>query len=43
LPELEDYARKNGATRMRSVFRPGWERLLPGYRKTHVVMEKALT
>lgn len=40
---LENWARDNGAYRIRGMMRPGWERLINGYRRTHVVLEKVLT
>lgn len=40
--EFEDWARAEGCTRVRSVFRKGWLRLLPGYRATNVFVEKDL-
>lgn len=40
---VEAWARSIGATRIIGWARPGWGRVLPGYRKTHVMLEKELT
>jgi len=39
---IEQYAKDEGCTSMRIFGRRGWERVLTGYRSTHVVLEKAL-
>lgn len=40
--KIEQYAKDAGATIMRIYGRPGWQRVLTGYRVEHVIMEKAL-
>jgi hypothetical protein len=40
--QIEDYAKAEGCSSMRIYGRRGWERVLTGYRSTHVVLEKAL-
>lgn len=44
LPAIERWAQANGARLIEPLGRPGWERVLRarGYKKTHVLMEKAL-
>lgn len=42
LEAIEDHARGLGCSRMAVVGRAGWERMLPGYRRTMVVCEKDL-
>ena len=42
LAKLEDWARAEGCRRIEAWARPGWEKVLKGYRKTHVMLEKAL-
>lgn len=42
LTTLEEWARENGCERMRLLTRPGWERVLTDYKKTHVVLEKEI-
>jgi hypothetical protein len=42
MSEVEDWARSIGASRIKTWARPGWERLLPGFKKTHVMLEKEL-
>lgn len=39
---IEKYAKDAGCTAMRVCGRPGWERVLDGYRKEFVILEKAL-
>lgn len=39
---IEDWARSEGCTGMKLLARPGWERVLKDYRKTHVLLEKEL-
>jgi len=39
---LEKYARAEGCTAMRIMGRRGWERLLPDYKPTRVILEKEL-
>jgi hypothetical protein len=39
---IEAYARESGCDYIRTVGRPGWERVLPGFEKTGVVLEKSL-
>ena len=40
--EIEDYARKEGAEKMRIFGRKGWAKVLDGYKAEYVIMEKAL-
>ena len=40
--QIEDYARAEGAMKMRLFGRKGWQRVLDGYHVEHVVLEKAL-
>lgn len=42
LPVIEQWMREQGCTRIEAWCRRGWERVLTMYRKTHVLMEKAL-
>jgi len=42
LAGLEDYARAERCTAMRIWGRRGWERLLPDYKPTRVILEKEL-
>ncbi len=42
LDDIEKWARSIGAKRFEIVARPGWERILKGVRKTHVMLEKRL-
>jgi hypothetical protein len=41
--KIEDYAKAEKCRCMRVVGRPGWERVLSGYRKEFVILEKALS
>lgn len=41
-PEIERYAREEGCSAMRIIGRPGWERVLPGYRRAAVILTKDL-
>lgn len=41
-PVLEGWAREMGSQRIEALARPGWERVLTGMRKTHVLLEKRL-
>jgi hypothetical protein len=43
LAELEAQAKGIGATKIELEGRPGWQRVLPGYRLARVVLEKVLT
>ena len=43
LPVIEEWARVQGCRSMEAFARPGWERNLPDYRKTHVFLEKDLS
>ncbi len=42
---LEDFALKNECSNMELIARQGWEKIMEkfNYKKTHVVLEKALT
>lgn len=40
---IEGWARDNGCGLVEIVARPGWERELQSYKKTHVVLERALS
>lgn len=40
--EIENWARQQGCKRMINYARPGFERLINGYTKTHVILEKDL-
>jgi hypothetical protein len=42
LDEIENWARERGCTATRIMGRYGWQRLLPAYRATRIVLEKAL-
>lgn len=42
LDRLEDYFRERGCKHMKIVGRPGWMKKLPAYKRTAVVLEKAL-
>lgn len=39
--QIEKYAKDEGARCMRIYGRPGWQRVLDGYRVEHVILEKA--
>tara|TARA_R110000737_G_scaffold162072_2_gene189945 strand:- start:540 stop:977 length:438 start_codon:yes stop_codon:yes gene_type:complete len=39
---VEDWARENGCKSVIAVVRPGWEKVMTDYRKTHVTLEKTL-
>ena len=39
---IEKYAKDEGCRAMRIYGRPGWERVLDGYRREYVILEKAL-
>jgi hypothetical protein len=41
--EICSHARTNGFTSVEIIGRPGWERMLNGYRRTAVLMRKELT
>lgn len=41
--EIERWARGIGCYAIEIVGRPGWQKMLPGYRRTAVVLEKRLT
>ena len=40
--QIEDYARAEGCVKVISDGRPGWAKVLPGYRTTRLSLEKAL-
>jgi len=40
--KIEKYAKDEGAGRIRIYGRPGWERVLSGYRKEYVILEKVI-
>lgn len=42
LPEMERYMRDMGAVICKPVCRPGWSKILKGYKTTHLIMEKRL-
>ena len=42
ISEIERWARDFGCDRMKATARPGWERILTDYRKTHVILHKDL-
>lgn len=42
LRESETWAKRHGCTHAVVVGRPGWERCLPSYRKTHITLSKEL-
>ena len=42
LREIEDWARQQGCAVIEALARPGWEKVLRDYRKTHVMLEKEL-
>ena len=42
LTDIEDWFRAQGCVRVEALARPGWARDLADYRKTHVLLEKAL-
>lgn len=39
---IEKYAKDEGCKAMRIIGRPGWERVLDGYRREFVILEKAI-
>jgi len=42
LREVEDWARRAGCERIQLVGRRGWEKKMPAYRRTRIVLEKRL-
>jgi hypothetical protein len=40
--QIEDYAMKEGCSSTRIIGRVGWERVLDGYRREYVILEKRL-
>jgi hypothetical protein len=40
--QIEKYAEAEGCMKMRIFGRPGWERVLDGYRREYVILEKRL-
>lgn len=42
LETIETYAKAEGCARSRIVGREGWQRVLDGYRETHVILTKEL-
>jgi len=42
IADIEQYARNEGRKRMRIIGRRGWLRVLPEYKQTAVVLERAL-
>ncbi len=42
LAKIEEYAKAEKCRCMRIIGRPGWERVLDGYRKEYVILQKAL-
>lgn len=42
LAKIEAWAKENDCAMIEAVARPGWERELVNYRKTHVMLERAL-
>jgi hypothetical protein len=40
--QIEDYAKNEGCSSTRIIGRVGWERVLDGYRREYVILEKAL-
>jgi hypothetical protein len=42
LPEIADWAREQGCAALELQGRPGWERLLRDWQKTHVLLRKRL-
>lgn len=42
LPSIEQWAKSIGCQKLVSIGRPGWEKKLPGYRKTAVILEKVI-
>jgi hypothetical protein len=42
LGKIEEYAKAEGCTALRIFGREGWQRVLDGYKRTAVVLEKAL-
>ena len=42
IESVEQWAKNKGANKVSAVVRPGWEKVLPNYRKTHVTLEKNL-
>lgn len=44
IDQVEDWGRENGCDAVEPICRPGWEKFLAtrGYKKTHVILEKAL-
>jgi len=42
LTEIEEFGRKQNCEIIEAWARPGWERVLPDWKKTHVLLEKKL-
>jgi hypothetical protein len=42
LSVIEEWAKSKGCVNIKAICRPGWERVLKDYHRTHVVLEKRL-
>ncbi|MFZ9767211.1 MAG: hypothetical protein ACO3C4_01805 [Candidatus Limnocylindrus sp.] len=42
LPKMEQFAKGHGCSRLMIVGRAGWEKALPGFKRTAVISEKVL-
>lgn len=42
IENIEEWARNEGCSRIEAVARPGWQKRLSDYKRTHVVLEKSL-
>lgn len=40
--KMEEYASLSGCKKITAVTRPGWEKIMRGYKKTHVYLERNL-
>ncbi len=39
---IEEWAKSKGCVNIKAICRPGWERVLTDYQRTHIVLEKRL-
>lgn len=42
ISRLEEYAKLDGCNKMTAITRPGWEKVMLGYKKSHVYLERDL-
>lgn len=42
ISKMEEYAKLMGCTKITAITRPGWEKVMKGYKKSHVYLERNL-